>query len=161
MPHSPCTFVLKDVVFLNYLLSMTMFLNTDISQGSVMTQNDQLYASNMNNTGHKASSHLICTQLAFTMSAMNRVPCQLWKSFSANTVSQHYQSDVSLHYTISTNLICYQTRHWWQFCFQQDSALVHHVEHSQTVGAWTLNFTSFNYGLQLNSRAVKPTDCKI
>ena len=66
----PIRHALKDVVFLNYLLSMTMFLNTDISQGSVMTQNDQLYASNMNNTGHKASSHLICTQLAFTMSAM-------------------------------------------------------------------------------------------
>ena len=33
-------------------------------------QNDQLYAPNMTNTGHKASSYLICTQSAFTMPDM-------------------------------------------------------------------------------------------
>ena len=32
------------------------------------------------------------------------------------------------------------------------------MQHTQTAGARTLNFTSFNYGLQLNSPAVKPTD---
>jgi len=35
------------------------------------------------------------------------------------------------------------------------------MQHSQTAGDRTLNFTSFNYGLQLNSPAVKPTDYEI
>jgi len=35
-------------------------------------------------------------------------------------------SEIS-YYTISTNVNCYQTRRWWQFCFQQDSALAHHA----------------------------------
>jgi len=35
------------------------------------------------------------------------------------------------------------------------------VQYSQTAVARTLNFTSFNNGLQLNSPAVKPTDYEI
>jgi len=35
------------------------------------------------------------------------------------------------------------------------------MQHSQTAGERTLNFTSFYNDLQLNSPAVKPTDYKI
>ena len=40
------------------------------SQTILYSKNDQLYASNMTNTGHKASSHMmgLCTQSAFTIS---------------------------------------------------------------------------------------------
>jgi len=41
------------------------------------------------------------------------------------------------------------------------STLAHHACNSQTAGERTLNFTSFDYGLQLNSPAVKPTDYEI
>ena len=35
------------------------------------------------------------------------------------------------------------------------------MQHSQTAGQRTINFTSFNNDLQLNSPAVKPTDYEI
>ena len=35
------------------------------------------------------------------------------------------------------------------------------MQRSQTAGVQTLNFPSFNYSLQLNSPAVKPTDYEI
>ena len=48
-----------------------------------------------------------------------------------------------------------------EFCVQQDSTLAHRTAHSQTAAERTLNFSSFNNGLQLTGPAVKPTDYEI
>ena len=71
-------------------------------------------------------------------------------------VGKHWKS-VRYLITLSQQMFnCYQTRRWWQFCFQQDSAT-----RSVTACERTLNFTSFNYCLQHKSPAKKPTDYTI
>jgi len=84
------------------------------------------YAPNMTNTVHKASSHLICTQSSFTMSAImsgaiRHVSYESFFRLTADTISEIF------YYSVSTNVNYYQTRCWRQFCFQQDSTLAHHA----------------------------------
>ena len=59
------------------------------------------------------------------------------------------------YYTVSTTVNCCRTRRWWQVLF---SAGQHTgtscMQHTQTAGERTLNFTSVNNGLQLNGPTV-------
>jgi len=60
------------------------------------------------------------------------------------------------YYTVSTTLLT-AVEHVAddKFCFQHDSILAHHaMQHTQTAGERTFNFTSVNNGLQLNGPAV-------
>jgi len=90
-------------------------------------KNDQLYASNMTNTGHKASSYLICTQSAFTMSAMISDAMSAMGVFSANIESQRTLS-VRYFTTLGQQMLT-AIKHVTddKFCFQQDSILAHHA----------------------------------
>ena len=100
-----------------------------------------------------------------------RSPClpwyraPLWQSFSADVESHRTLSVRFFYYTISTNFNCYQARCWWQFCFQQNSAPAHHacnaLKLQESELSISVQFSSFNYYLQLKSPAVKPTEYKI
>jgi len=81
----------------------------------------------MTNRGHKASSYLKRTQSAFTMSAMISGAMSDMGVFRLTLkVNGYYQWDILL-YTVLSNLNCYKTSRWRQFCFQQDNALAHHA----------------------------------
>ena len=81
----------------------------------------------MTNTGHKASSHLICTQSAFTVCHDIGRHVSYERFFRLTLKANgHYISEI-FYYTISPNVNCCQTRRWWQFCFQQDSILANHA----------------------------------
>jgi len=78
-------------------------------------------------TGHKASSHLICTQSAFTTSATISVPRQLWQFFSANTQSQRtllarYFTTLSPQMLTAIKQVADDN-----FCFRHDSTPAHHA----------------------------------
>jgi len=117
----------------------------------------------MTNTGHKASSHLICTQSAFTMSAVisgARVPGQLWESLSAN-VESHRTLSVRFFTTLSQQILTALNTLLMTILFSAGQhTITSCMQRSQTAGTRILNFTSFNYGLQLNNPAVKQTDYK-
>jgi len=108
----------------------------------------------MTNTVHKASSHLICTQSAFTMSAImsdaiRHVSYGSFFRLTADTISEIFYYSVSQMLKLSNSLLMTilfsAGQHSGTSCMQ----------HSQTAGARTLNFTSINNDLQLNSPAVK------
>jgi len=81
----------------------------------------------MTNTGHKASSHLICTQSAFTISAMISGAMSVMSVFSVNIESQRTLS-VRYFTTLSHQMLT-GIKHVAddKFCFQQDSILAHHA----------------------------------
>ena len=83
----------------------------------------------------------------------------------------------AIKHVADDNVVFSRTAHWHIMHANQSdcSTLAHHacksvrLQHtgtlcmqiSQTAGERTLNFTSFDYGLQLNSPEVKPTDYEI
>jgi len=77
--------------------------------------------------------------------------------FSAN-IESHRTLSVRYFTALSQQIrVCYQTGRC--YCFQQDSARAHDA--CNTVKLHGRELTSFNYGPQLNSPAVKPTDYEI
>ena len=74
----------------------------------------------MTNRGHKTCSHVICTQSAFTMSAMISSSMSIMEDFfgqhgkSMDTVTKIF------YYSISTNVSSYLACSGWHFVFQQD-----------------------------------------
>ena len=117
--------------------------------------NDQLYATNMTKTGHKASSHLICTQSAFAMSAMiSGAMSVVWGSFSPNierqrTLSVRYFTTLSqpmltaVKHVADDNCVFCRTAHWH---------VVHATPSNSRCANSQLHFFQY-YGLQLNSEA--------
>jgi len=114
----------------------------------------------MTNTGHKASGHLICTQLAFTMSAMILGAMSVMGVFFTNierqrTLSVRYFTPLYQQMLTAIKHVADD-----KFCFQQDSTLAHNACNTVKLQESELS-TSFNNSLQLNSPAVKPTDYEI
>ena len=82
---------------------------------------DCMYHTRQDRAQSKAFSYLICIYSRRSPCLpWYRAPCQLWKSFSANVDSQWTLNEIfynSRPITIaSTNVNCYQTCCWWQFC---------------------------------------------
>jgi len=114
----------------------------------------------MTNTGHKASSYLICTQSAFTMSAMTSGATSVVGVFSANienqrtvSVSPFQQTLLAIKHVADDILFSARPR-----------TSTSCIQRSQTAGARRVKsqLHFFYYGLQLRiCSAVKPTDYEI
>ena len=110
----------------------------------------------MTNTGHKASSYLICTQSAFTMSTRHWAPCQLWDSFwLALKFSEHNQWNILLQYL---NKMLTSIKH-----VVDEILTFNRTVHCCILCVTQPNFSSFNYGLYdppFSNIAMNPTVCK-